>query len=539
MNLEPEIEPAFGEELRALLNHTPGGIYSVLRYPDGTREVKFASPKFLEITEFTLEELSGHVDPIPSRVHPDDTARMAKINREAAQSLEEIHSQFRLVCPSGITKYIEGYARCQQLEEGKMLWYGIFIDISQRRKFEQVFHEHEQLNRRVNAMVKLSPGGLYNLVTHQDGTSRLVFGSPRFYEMTGLTEEEGVLNPYVIDELLHPDCKARIFEANRRALESMSLFHEEFEILRKDGISLSVEGFSYPNKETDGTILWYGLIVDITERKKAHQTQLEKLSLERDLYNLSELSPAAQLIIRQEANGSMHVVFFSRKMKDMLGDDLNNLDSDITILYNHIHPDDLAHFKSTMKTAIRSCESLQVEFRIERDNAVEVWYELRIRPVQQDDGSVLWYGMFTNIDQRKNLEEARHMTYERLKEGEAKYRALAENIEVPITLVDQNGLILYVNNTIARIYGLEVSKMIGQRWSVISPETWKDRKLLMDQAIMSNERQVDLVQLKVHDRTRFFRRSFQPLCIDGKINQVLISGFEIVENQKGETTFAL
>lgn len=529
MVLDSELEPAFAKELKVLLDHTPGGIYSVLRYADGTRELKFVSPKFLEITEFTREELSGPNDPIPSRVHPDDVARMSAINRQAAKTLEEIHSQFRLVCPSGATKYIEGFARCQQLEQGAILWYGIFIDVSQHRKFEQLYKERQQLHQRVNAMVKLSPGGLYNLVTHQNGTSRLVFGSPRFYEMTGLTEEEVIMNPYIIDELLHPDSREKIFNANRQALESMSLFHEEFVILRKDGRSLHVEGYSYPNREADGTVLWYGLIVDITERKRAQQTQLEKLSLERDLYNLSELSPAAQLIIRQEVNGSMHAIFFSRKMRDILGDDLNKLNSDITILFNHVHQEDLPHFKSSMKAAILKGESLQAEFRIESENAVDVWYELRIRPVQQEDGSILWYGMFTNIDQRKNLEEARRMAYERLKEGEAKYRALAENIEVPISLVNRDGLILYANRAIARIYKQEVPQMIGQRWSTVSPGTWEGRKVLIEQAIRNNEKQTDVLPLPDGDRLRYFRRSFQPLCIEGRIDQVLISGFEIEE----------
>ncbi|HQQ96202.1 MAG TPA: PAS domain-containing protein [Cyclobacteriaceae bacterium] len=537
MIIESEVEPELSAEVRALLDHTPGGIYSVLRHPNGTREVKFVSDKFLEITEFTREELMGGVDPIPSRIHPDDLPKVVRLNQAAARSFEEIHSQFRLLCPSGNTKHIEGIARCQQLDNGSMLWYGVFLDVSQRFKFEQVFQEREQLNRRVNMMVRLSPGGLYNVITHLDGTSRLIFGSPKFYEMTGLTEDEVIANPYVIDELLHPDTKAKVFEANATALETMSHWHEEFMILRKDGRTLHVEGFSYPNLEPDGSVLWYGLIIDITERKKAQQVQLEKLSLERDLYNLSELSPAAQLIIRQEVNGSMHAIFFSRKMRDILGDDINKLNSDLTVIFSHVHPEDLTNLKQVMKGAIQKCEPLQAEFRIESVNSIEVWYELRIRPVQQEDGSVLWYGMFTNIDQRKNLEEARRMAYDRLKEGETKYRALAENIEVPITLVNPDGLILYANKCVAQLYRREIAQMIGQRWSVVSPETWEDKKLLIDLAISSNQKQIDILRLEDGDRERFFRRSFLPLRIDGRINQVLISGFEIFEKEFREVQY--
>jgi len=531
MRIESEIEPELGAEVRALLDHTPGGIYSVLHHPNGKREVKFISTKFLEITEFSREELLGDIDPLPTRIHPEDLPRVIQLNKEAACSFEEIQSRFRLICPSGVTKHIDAIARCQQLDNGSMLWYGVFLDVSHRIKFEEIYAEREHLNRRVNMMVKLSPGGLYNIVTHLDGSSRLIFGSPGFYEMTGLTEDEVIANPFVIDELLHPDTKTRVFEANTRALENMSHWHEEFMILRKDGRTLHVEGISYPNREPDGTVLWYGLIIDITERKKAQQIQLEKLSLERDLYNLSELSPAAQLIIRQEVNGSMHAIFFSRKMRDILGDDVNKLNSDLTVIFDHVHPEDLPNLKHIMKDAIHKCESLQAEFRIESVNTIETWYELRIRPMQQSDGSVMWYGMFTNIDQRKNLEEARRMAYERLKEGEAKYRALADNLEVPITLVNPEGLILYANTSVAQIYGREVTQLIGQRWSAVSPETWVDKKLLIDLAISSNQKQIDILQLKDGEGERFFRRSFLPLRINGKINQVLISGFEIFEKR--------
>jgi PAS domain-containing protein len=116
MSIVSEIEPELSAEVRALLDHTPGGIYSVLRHPNGKREVKFVSEKFLEITEFTREELMGGVDPIPSRIHPDDLAAIVRLNQAAARSFEEIHSQFRLQCPSGITKHIEGLARCQQID---------------------------------------------------------------------------------------------------------------------------------------------------------------------------------------------------------------------------------------------------------------------------------------------------------------------------------------------------------------------------------------------------------------------------------------
>jgi PAS domain S-box-containing protein len=227
----------------------------------------------------------------------------------------------------------------------------------------------------------------------------------------------------------------------------------------------------------------------------------------------------------------MHAIFSSRKMRDILGDDINKLNSDLMVLFNHVHPEDLLHLRQVMKGAIQKCESLQAEFRIESVNTIEVWYELRLRPVQQEDGSVLWYGMFTNIDQRKNLEEARRMAYDRLKEGEAKYRALAENIEVPITLVNPDGLILYANKCVAQLYHREVTQMIGQRWSVVSPETWVDKKLLIDLAISSNQKQIDVLRLEDGDRERYFRRTFLPLRIDGRVNQVLISGFEILEKE--------
>jgi PAS domain S-box-containing protein len=123
------------------------------------------------------------------------------------------------------------------------------------------------------------------------------------------------------------------------------------------------------------------------------------------------------------------------------------------------------------------------------------------------------------------------MAYDRLKEGEAKYRALAENIEVPITLVNPDGLILYANKCVAQLYHREVTQMIGQRWSVVSPETWVDKKLLIDLAISSNQKQIDVLRLEDGDRERYFRRTFLPLRIDGRVNQVLISGFEILEKE--------
>src|SRR5207244_4408861 len=71
-------------------------------------------------------------------------------------------------------------------------------------------------------------------------------------------------------DVLHPDDRERMVEADSRAREALSSLFDEYRMIASDGRVVWVsEKAAVVEDEASGTVYWQGVMVDITERKRA------------------------------------------------------------------------------------------------------------------------------------------------------------------------------------------------------------------------------------------------------------------------------
>ena len=122
----------------------------------------------------------------------------------------------------------------------------------------------------------------------------------------------------------------------------------------------------------------------------------------------------------------------NRRFLEYLGKPIEELKAWTT--GNFIHPDDLARMVAAWKHSIETGDSGEIEFRMRRADGVYRWFQHRTLPVRDIDGRIVrWYGLTTDIEDRKQAEDKLREAFEEIKQLRDQLReenlALKEEID--------------------------------------------------------------------------------------------------------------
>jgi len=252
------------------------------------RPVKWLNDAFVETFGYTLDEVPT-VDEWFRRAYPDDAYRLELLkvwSQDVAQAFEtqgvvplresEVHTRTGEV----LRVLISARALGQYLITS-------FIDVSQQRRAEAELRDvRHQMERTAYELTENLPVGTYTMVQPPDGgLAQFRFMSTRFLALTGLTREEAYGDPLKGFACVHPDDHDRWLELNAKAFSNRESFWGETRVV-VNGQTRWITAESKPRPLTDGSTVWEGVLIDITERKlaeealaraKARAEQLERL----------------------------------------------------------------------------------------------------------------------------------------------------------------------------------------------------------------------------------------------------------------------
>ncbi|MEG4346638.1 AAA family ATPase [Microcoleus sp. A003_D6] len=124
-----------------------GMIYQIRLAPDGSISVPYVSSGCATLYEVTPEELMTGAKDFQAMQHPDDRPRITQAFIHSAQTLTPFKHEWRIVTPSGNLKWIQVASRPELQADGSIVWDGMTIDISDRKRAEaSLAKEREFLN---------------------------------------------------------------------------------------------------------------------------------------------------------------------------------------------------------------------------------------------------------------------------------------------------------------------------------------------------------------------------------------------------------
>ena len=178
--------------------HLPGMIYQFVRNADGSFELPFVSAGSKELFGVAPEDIRHLGLSLVDRVHPDDRASWDASVAESAATLSDWHWTGRVVLPSGETKWVEGASRPKAGADGRVVWDGMLMDVSKRRRAEQSLEESEQ---RYRSLFDHHPDSVFVL----DRNGVFVSANPACEVISGYSPSELLgrsFVPLVLPELL-------------------------------------------------------------------------------------------------------------------------------------------------------------------------------------------------------------------------------------------------------------------------------------------------------------------------------------------------
>jgi PAS domain S-box-containing protein len=146
-------------------------------------------------------------------------------------------------------------------------------ELAERRRAEEQLRAAE---RRFRTLVEQIPAMVYSEgLPDEDSPEGHMYTSPQIETLFGYKPEEARDKSHWKSRL-HPDDRERVLAADTRADATGEPFRIEYRILHKDGHEIWVRDEADLVHDDDGTpLFWQGIIVDITESKRALERERE------------------------------------------------------------------------------------------------------------------------------------------------------------------------------------------------------------------------------------------------------------------------
>ncbi|MGB3402551.1 MAG: PAS domain S-box protein [Microcoleaceae cyanobacterium] len=260
-------------QLQAVLDHAPAVIF--LKNTEG--EYIIANPECERVFQASPGEVIGKTD---YDFLPQEIADLIQYDNQyilkTAQDLysEEViphlYSEEVIPLPDGehiyqMIKFPVRDARGEIYATG-----GVYLDITSRKAAENALKQSEAHFQRLTANI---PGMLYQYRLDAAGNFSFPYISSGCRDIFGVEPELLQQDNSILK--IHPEDDALMVASILLSAETLQNWEHEWRIVLPSGQVKWLQGFSRPEKQADGSILWDGCLIDISDRVAA-EAQLQQ-----------------------------------------------------------------------------------------------------------------------------------------------------------------------------------------------------------------------------------------------------------------------
>lgn len=163
--------------------------------------------------------------------------------------------------------------------QGRIQHYvGVIADITERK---QVRLARDEALNRLNRIASRVPGVLFEFRLRSDGSIAFPYASDAMVAMYNnrISPADVVEDASRVFALIHPDDVAGVSASIQKSARDLTPWQQEYRLKPEVGQVRWLLGSSIPEREADGSVLWHGIVSDITERK---DSEVRVLELNRD-----------------------------------------------------------------------------------------------------------------------------------------------------------------------------------------------------------------------------------------------------------------
>jgi PAS domain S-box-containing protein len=245
---------------------------------------------------------------------------------------------------------------------GQPLLYSIVHDTTERKKAEAALQESEERFRGIAVNL---PGGVFQFFARPEGEMGLNYVSEKALELLGLSNDPHDFFPH-LTACIAPEDRDSFLSSINEAVNSVGRWDFEARYIKSTGEEMYFRGISEPMETEDG-LVFNGVILDITERKRAEKALKESEERFRAL-----IQSSLDIIVIMDENGliTYESPSLERVLKYPPGSMIGKNPLDL------MHPDDVATVARDLAEVFENVNAgFPTEFRFKRADGAWVYLE--------------------------------------------------------------------------------------------------------------------------------------------------------------------
>ncbi len=410
-----EREKQAQERLLELLEHNPAVVYGLA--PDRVEPSGFR----VTFIGHNARDLLG-IDPKSHHRGSDAvglagyvTQDRARVWHDQLQSGGQAVLEYQLQQADGRMLWVRDACRVVKDASGGLREIvGHVSDISETRLIAEELAERD---RQHNEVVKNSPAVLFRAIPDPNRDYGWLFGfnSVNVVDVLGFSAEELSADPDLWMGRIHPDDRARIADAARKASLDTAISEPvvyEYRFLHRDGRTLWLQDTLRIVHGEDGRPREvFGQSLDITARRQVEEALAES---RRQLDEVVRNSPA--LLYRAvpdpaAPDEAWKILYTSSNAAGVVGYTADEVSVRPRLWFERIHPDDLKRYAEVIRPAhlvgAAGNAPFTHEYRFYREDGALVWLQDTLRVVADEHGRpVELYGQTLDVTERKVIDQA-------------------------------------------------------------------------------------------------------------------------------------
>lgn len=334
------------------------------------------------------------------RIHPEDRERTDRETSEFVDHADQLTIEFRIIHPDDGIRWIQGRGRVVRDSEGRPLrMIGVNFDMTEQRRTAEALRESEQ---RLSDIAANFPGIIFRRITYPDGRVEYPYFSgiegavfhiapERIAEMRTMED---------VSKLIHFDDLPAMLDQFRNAAASLTPLDLEGRVLGDDGQVTWVRSLSRPRPGPDGSLIWDGVILDVTDQhrregERERASTMLRMGMEVAGIGTWEFDPQNQTIT---GSGATNPIF---------GLPEDNATRSVEEYFKVIHPDDVDRIRHGLLAGVGQRTAISREYRILAPDGSIRWVASQGSYRQLADGTERMIGALFDATDRKRREEER------------------------------------------------------------------------------------------------------------------------------------
>lgn len=230
-----------------------------------------ANQHFCELLGYREDEL--YQKTFKEVTHPEDLQKSSPLIEQLHRGeIDSISLEERYLHKNGTAIWTQVSFSLIYDSEGEAICHlAIVVDISDRRRAEEALKYSQA---RLESIATNIPGAIYSYVARAKDAFWFEYISEGCRELFELEPEQVLADANILFKQIHPEDYNIYYHKLVKSIVDLTSFSHEWRHILPSGKIRWILGNSRPERRENGDIFWHGVVLDVSDRKKAEEELL-------------------------------------------------------------------------------------------------------------------------------------------------------------------------------------------------------------------------------------------------------------------------